>query len=443
MNTNIYEILNFKDIEALRKFIVKSSNNRLEQFAFKLFKNIKPAIINHSNNVGANFDFLANSTLSGAPYPCSDINCRIANIENLSRFAALYADTITIRSPIDKHIERVGEGNAICREDLFYDILILLMLKPLVENGLILFTSNYMSLCKHCHTMVIKSEEEYKQKIDLVYRELFEDGINEIEFRIEYQNGQPELIMSGAERYGYQHDIYYHFRNYVPDPIKELYIHKDNANTIILPANIVKELKILDTILNESIDDLMISNHVCVNGNKTYLTDREIDRFMIDLLHAENGKETHMRPFSYNIPILANASLKDVVSLRKQEGYAFKVFRDSINSIIKKNNQMSASEWKDVEADIIKPEINKIELLIQNNKKALINSMMSDLVIWGGIITIGVFSGILPLELAPIAGAIGGAATIKDVIKQGCELISASEAARNENYYFLWRLIKQ
>lgn len=51
------------------------------------------------------FNFSVNRSLAGFPTPCSDFDCRINNIDNLARFASLYADTIFIPSPFDKYQE--------------------------------------------------------------------------------------------------------------------------------------------------------------------------------------------------------------------------------------------------------------------------------------------------------------------------------------------------
>src|SRR5205085_9432978 len=49
--------------------------------------------------VASPYGFIANSQLSGAPWPCSAPDCRVNHVDSLGRFAALYADRVAVQNP--------------------------------------------------------------------------------------------------------------------------------------------------------------------------------------------------------------------------------------------------------------------------------------------------------------------------------------------------------
>lgn len=53
-------------------------------------------------NTQSIFNSSANASLSGAPFPCAAIGCRLDNLDSLARFATLYADTVYIANLFEK-----------------------------------------------------------------------------------------------------------------------------------------------------------------------------------------------------------------------------------------------------------------------------------------------------------------------------------------------------
>ena len=47
------------------------------------------------------FSFTSNGSLSGGRFPCASHKCRLQKIDELSSFAALYADHVFVQNPFD------------------------------------------------------------------------------------------------------------------------------------------------------------------------------------------------------------------------------------------------------------------------------------------------------------------------------------------------------
>lgn len=152
------------------------TNNQVESFVETLFKLLK---IDYFEKPSF-FNFYSDSTLSGAAYPCSALECRLANLDNLTRFAALYGDKVLIPSPIDLHFEKLEQGKCINRMELVVDVIILLRLKPLVLAGIVGFFSTYICLCQECLKKVVKKEELLEEQLGRIYSYINQDCIKNV-----------------------------------------------------------------------------------------------------------------------------------------------------------------------------------------------------------------------------------------------------------------------
>ena len=150
--------------EIYKQILDEWSENQVEEFVVSVFK----LIPNDFFQEASYYNFYANSTLAGAPYPCADLDCRLKNLDDLLRFSALYADKMLMQSPFDKHYENLETGNKINRLDLVGDIIIILYLKSFVLAGIIGFFSSYVCLCEDCLKKFVSKEDELRKKMKVI-----------------------------------------------------------------------------------------------------------------------------------------------------------------------------------------------------------------------------------------------------------------------------------
>lgn len=104
-------------MELLTKFIDEAKIDSKEFFEYVLdvendelseFVKVLNDIISESYSAkpkNNNFSFITNDTLSGHSFPCSEVECKLSNVDTLIRNAILYADKIYIQNPFETYLE--------------------------------------------------------------------------------------------------------------------------------------------------------------------------------------------------------------------------------------------------------------------------------------------------------------------------------------------------
>ncbi|WP_066687910.1 hypothetical protein [Christensenella intestinihominis] len=415
--------------------------DKLFEFFKGLYQRIKPE--SKENNQSSFFNFYVNSTFSGEPFPCSHYNCRMKNVDKLARFSSLYADKVLIKSPLDKYLEIEEMNPEELAKDLYVDILLLEKLRPLIIADIVGFSSEYICVCQDCLEKILDIEDNFRIKVESLQSDIRKDCLASITCSLCNDYGYPFLRIEGAEKYGFHETTDWLFKYYLPSPLKKYY-RPSNKEPIVLPQKLIKKLGIVESLTNNSFRDLLEKNVSCVGRNYSYLTDRDFDIYMINHLHLPSDLENSQnlsQGLLHEVPFLNEVKIENIVKLRLDEGESFKVYRDSINKILQGQNR-DKKEIKDIRRDIIMPEINKINLVLKNNKKALLGSVAFDLAFWGASISIGLFSGIMPPNAIGILGMVGGISTAKDIITKAKDSYS-DKCIKNENFYFLWKLFKK
>lgn len=191
-------------IDIFEQIVKEWSEEQVEDFIMETFRRIP----SDSFQKRSYYNFYANSTLAGAPFPCSAIECRMSNVADLLRFSALYADKMLFPSPIDKYVESIENGKRVNRMDLAGDVIIILMLKPLVLSGIIGFFSVYICLCEKCLKKIITRENELQEKLLKISELMHKETSESISCNLSRDsNGIAYLAVRGAERLGFHEQI--------------------------------------------------------------------------------------------------------------------------------------------------------------------------------------------------------------------------------------------
>lgn len=433
---DLYEYLEYElemtSPESVLKKISSLEYEGLDNLIVSLFQKIP---VEKSKNKGSVFEFRPNSTLSGGKYPCSDLYCRLNRLEELMRFSSLYADKVYIVSPIDKYMELLENGLEIDAYELAVDIIILLELKPLVINNIFKFQSEYICLCSNCSSKFHRKKEMLKKDMDDCFKSLVIECSTKIECKLSIKE-DIELYIFNAEEYGYNHKTVMSFKYYIPDNILGK-LGTLKSDEVSLNPDDILALDIPNFLLNKAYEDVF-GKFIYDNDSKiSYLTDREVDYTLLSYANGQTENNLHL--LDHSLSIIPDVSISNIVELRMKEGESFKVYRDKLNKELRKLNNPSKNEIKDLQLDIIQPEINKMNLALKNNKKIFGEQFKRDLVLWGSTISLGMLSGKVTKDMSSIIGAIGGISTLNNLYSTYKEVNSDSDI-RNEPFYFLWKL---
>lgn len=429
-------------IDIFEQIVKEWSEEQVEDFIMETFRRIP----SDSFQKRSYYNFYANSTLAGAPFPCSAIECRMSNVADLLRFSALYADKMLLPSPIDKYVESIENGKRVNRMDLAGDVIIILMLKPLVLSGIIGFFSAYICLCEECLKKVITRENELQEKLLKISELMHKETSESISCNLSRDsNGIAYLAVRGAERLGFheQIDILIYDEN---KKIKKLL--KKSAE-IKLTTKMMDDFGIIDYLFTPLIDDVFRAQINTSFLDSSYITNRPYDAMMISELQSMGMSEDaieHARLIEkglfHKVPLIGEVQIEDIVNLREKDGEVFEGYRSKMNSILNTYDKLDRKTILDIQKDIILPELDTMEQVIYRNKKALIKSAAQDILLMGGGIGIGVFSGMLPIDYSAVVGIVGGLSAISSVAEKARKCFSNDEIKSN-NFYFLYELQKE
>lgn len=399
------------------------------------------------------FTFAANSQLSGGPSPCVGESCRLESANQMARFAALYAEHVVIQNPFDRHVAH-GIPNFdndtrlySRRYGLVGDLRVLFSLRPLIESGLISFTSPVQHFCPVCvyesdrrgNLAEFVGESEAKgwqkrvsQMVACLRRE-FRQGVT-AEVRLKPDGKGFEVELSGDDGL-IEHGILI-MSNFQPP--EELARRARRQPVVLTPREFWRS-RVLHHPIAQIIEDLAVQNYFANMVGSNYLTSRGVDLKLISSICAPEIRainQSMLTGLGHPVPYVDDVPLSNLLHLRKTDGEAFQVYRDAISSVARSVGQTEQAMYQEAIADIVRPELEKIDALIEKARSRAWRSLTTSMSIGIGLVSIGMFTGLIPPQLGAALtalGALGGLTT-------GAQVARKDTAAETNRFYFLWKV---
>jgi hypothetical protein len=383
------------------------------------------------------FSFVSNSQMGGGRTYCRHSNCRFSAAENLANNAALYADHIYLQNPFE-YYARIDHFDQEHKYDLANDIFLLFLFKPLIEKGIISYCDQDYHFCEDCYRNFTKKfDPNYESKFKKTEKELNRIVSETVKFKVIDNNGTPALELSNIVGIS-DHDIIYTFRK-LPKIVKDKFRKGKSSK---LTADEIKKSKVYQIITQSVLNDLDYQDYYSKLYDASVLTNRSID---FDLINSTNLISNSQIKFDLNheLPFMQNVPLKKLIELRKKEGEAFEVYRNSVTKAIKETEKQRGTQQpkkKEIYNDLIRPEINKIDLTIKNSKKLIFGNIKQDLILGTSFVGIALASGFLPNNIGQVVSAIGGIKFADQFASNVRKLLTTPQEIRNNPYYFLWKV---
>jgi hypothetical protein len=253
----------------------------------------------------------------------------------------------------------------------------------------------------------------------------------------EYESGEPYVSISGMEAFGSDEIIDVDFRK-IPEIINEC-AQDYKGEPIRLDASTVRKSG-LTSLLDPIVIDTFYSLTSPTMIRSSYLTTRAAQAsLMSDLsdslqVSSFGPRKNVLVGMDLELPTAQNASIDSLLAFRESNLDSFKVFRDTVNSELT-GREFCQETINEIKLKTIDPEINKINLMIKNNRQKLLTRIGTTVALDMAIITIGSFSGLSTSDVLAVASLLGGGPLL--------EKISSSflkDGVRNNPYYFLWKL---
>lgn len=393
--------------------------------------------------VSSIFSFISNSHMG-----CNEFGCRIKSIDQLARFAALYADTVLIPNFFSSN--DLKQIDYITKLSIINNLKLLYYIKPLLDSGLMGFARSKVHFCKDCYEKYLKDQKmglfdnkiiKFKQLLKIKY-------LKETRFFVGKEHGLYFIKNIGPEELVEHSELYTLLRSLPSSLHNYNTLLKDHESiTIELKEKDIIESNILDNHISPIVNDMITQNwYSQLYGGANYLTNRTIDLDIISYINEPNTNifnEAIIDSFHHSVPFIENIQISKLVKLRSSEGEAFNVYRDALSSALKISLiNPNPSDLKDAFQDIVRPELNKIDLTIKNSRKILCDSVTRDIIYGAGFITIGLYSGLLPPEIGKMIAALGGFKFAHGLLEKTSKLLQESDDIRNNKFYFLWKVRK-
>lgn len=410
------------------------------------------------------YSFYPDSDLSAQHNFCPNWDCRLYRVDRLSRFAVLYADSIYIQDYFSdyQHIPSISLMEEQYRRTFVGDIKILLHIKQLLLDGVVQFLSGYAAsgahVCPGCFSEYVGDYKNIKAELIKSFKELAAEYIASTEISVSLIDKQQNrriysTIISGSE------DFIVHGQTRIvandsslPKPFREI-ISNINESRLTkgyhLSSEEVAKSGLIEKYIIERNDDIWIQ--LCLaamsNSHLKYLTHNEINvRFLnyITKSPAINHKNEIIKNYLlYELPVVNNIPLHSLLELRKNDYDSFICYRNSINRLIQDHfvnkSDLSPSLAKEISADLIQPELSKINMKVKSFQDFQLQKAKRDIFISTGLLSFGIFSTFIIPGLALPAILASGAEAIRGVKSLHSSFQVPSEI-KSSNMYFLWKL---
>jgi hypothetical protein len=420
-------------------YIIKADSSEIIEF-LTLFNDI----INDSSDtskIQTGFNFVANTTLSGFPFPCAELLCRLENLDKLARNSILYADTVFIQNPFKRYLE-YDKIDKQLRLSIIEDLILLHHIRPLLKAGIFKFAKSTIHYCNDCYK---RFQDEYLDSFEYnlkIIEPVIEEYIYQnIDFNLIRRDSKKCVEIKGTNDL-MNHPIIMSFIKYVPKALSKIKIINNSTKLGLDP---IKESGLIFWIVNDIINNLSVQDFFSRYYSAHVLTNREFDIKILSLINDNQQQADNLfyraeilKQVNHIVPFIEKVNLKKLIELRNKEGEAFQIYRDKLNMIVKLKGAEKV-ELKDYYNEEIRPELNKINYTLKNSKKLLWGNIKSNILLASTYISASLYSGILPSNLDTIIASVGGFEFSKS-IGQDLIKILKKPTVRDNELYFLWKL---
>jgi hypothetical protein len=407
------------------------------------------------------YHFLANSRMSGLyEGGCTYSKCRLRRVDDLSRFAALYSDSVYIQSYFDwlnhLHIPEDTYQESHLRNSISGSIKIINAMKPLIQNGILRFLPAGFALCKTCYAEVMGQQEELNagldnqiKQLEKIYSNTTSANLKVLSTPSSYDGHIYEYHVTCDEDL-YDHGDYVLYISKLPQILLRKLANQPSLKQHHLSASEILRAHVNRKTLKTIAMDVSCLKFYCLNANLKYLTDRTID---ISLLQAATQEHNLLKyndilstQLIFEMPIFSDIPLSYLLTVRANEHDAFITYRETINSLvdeyIAQGHKLSAKIAKQIYSDIIQPNLLTLDKKISKIRRSAILKSLSKVALSTSALVFGLYGNYIPAEIRPLLisygfiKALNTAESLPDLIRTPAEI-------RNDNLYFLWKLSRK
>jgi hypothetical protein len=386
------------------------------------------------------FTFFAGSSLR-ADSGCGDPVCRAGRIDFLGRYAALYANEVTMPVPLvaPQKLDDIKEA----KSRLSRSASAILQLRPVITRGII---KPVVMVTRHCvHTM------EWMRQIDaLVYAVAGAAAKGYANrFTAEYQNpkmsptGRPTVYLDGPEDF-LDHGAVVVLYDKTPKWIAKTWKYNRQGRTR-LPSQ--KTIQFVRYIFRTFAQDTTFYLGYGLLHRARLLTDLPGEALILDRLTEDDSiaaSANAMQSLTHIVPILADLPLASLIRIRREERDSFESYRHAIagitQGVLGRNRRLSTKEAREMLKSLIEPQLIRLKKEMRYERRRQVKRIVGGLATLAAGIAIGAFGGFpnLVQTAAVGAAAVTGGGLLRKAAEVACE--HGGNLRQHNDFYFLARL---
>ena len=392
----------------------------------------------------------ASFSLGGGREECYNVGCRMQRLESLARFATLYSDKVYIRNYFASydHLKNLSKDRL--AEYFLDDIYLLSLIRPIMAAGLMEFMGGKEAACPKCLAARIGPTEKSSSYLQKAVSRLSLDYLNNTQVSLEKDEKEFILHLEGSELY-YDHGGLLLVFNRIPNSLrsKPMLLSKLKKEGVIhLSKKEARKINFHKVMAQEVLENLTYEVIMKSELDTSFVTNREIHIAFLQKF-GQDDEVTRRNQLAYKhmtalVPFLEDVPLGKLLKLRERERFSFLQFRAALNKSIdqlyRTKGKFSEGDAKSIYFDIIAPELARLDKRVKAAKKDLITSLIRSATGTLGAISFGLYTGIIPYEIASIAKALGLVKFGSDMIQKFMSLGDGAKTIQQKDLYFLWKV---
>jgi hypothetical protein len=407
---------------------------------------IRPSVHTHCASLG----------LGGARDECWESSCRIKEIDELARFAALYSDRVFIHNFLTDNAPILGhapeEDSGEFRQELWDDILILLRIRPLIEKDVIVPYTPASGICPWCYAKRVfgsGADRRLDRAMKSLSHTLFEQmSVNAIldDYGFGLSFDTPADL--------FRHDTHVQDRDQIPPIISSkprLMSRLRAGESVPLSVETRRKLGLHKIEANAVLASIRYQMSVAAALQTSFLIDRDVDMNILKYISRNDELEQRNRIAARHlqsmVPFVGDVPVSKLIQLRQREEESFIRFRSALDTAMKEVTAQKSSfterDARSIYSDVIAPEIARLDQKVREAKRDLVKVPVTSAIATVAVIIFGLYSGMVPSELKEIASILGLTKVMYDTVSKTVEYVDAEKSIRPEKFYFLWKVKHQ
>jgi hypothetical protein len=336
-------------------------------------------------------------------------------------------------------------------KQLFHNELeILLVLRPLIEAGLVVPATASTNTCFHCLGRKSLPAGEVV-KFDAALKRFTRRFENEVSLKLEWSKSEPVVIrVTGQEdlvEHGTSIQIVGNIGN-LTRKYPKLAAKLKKEGSVVLPKSIRKEWGKDVEYAHDLFDDIGFEMGLSQCLKTSVVTGRPIEvEILNDVVRSDELNRRNsivQKHLTCLVPFIDNLSSSELLTLRENEMDAFisfrQVFAKAIDEHIKlKQGKFSERDAEAIFKEIVEPELARLNQKVKSASNSILKKSRAGVIGWAAAITAGFYFGFVESSLIAAAKALGLTKVAAD-LAAGMMASSGEDSIRNENMYFLWKV---